>query len=477
VYLFSRGVYNVYFHPLARYPGSIWYTAYPLAQIRNFIEGTNTINTKKLHDKYGDVVRVAKDTLSFIDPAVSKDIYIRSGREELMKDPTAYRPAPGSVPNIIHIRDKKEHAQHRSLLANSFSERAMRDQEPLIMKYVNLLIQRLHEHCHDGPLDMSQVYNWTTFDLISDLSYGEPFGCLEGFQTHPWMKWQFAALKASSYRALARKFPFGMEIMHMLVPEMASVLEKGRSMFEFTKEKSLNRIRAKTDRKDFVSAVMENDKDVHLTDEQMISLFNTLVLAGSETTATALTGVTSLLAENRDKLAKVTKEVRDTFKTEDEITIITANSLKYMNAVLMEAIRIFPPVPGGGPRLTKGDEEIAGHFVPKGTIVFYHQYSSYHTERNFKDPEEYVPERWLDDERYANDNKTAFRPFLSGPRNCIGINLANTEMRLILARILWNFDLGEPTWKGRYTEGRRVFVLWEKPALMLNLIPRRDMAN
>jgi len=410
--------------------------------------------------------------LSFIDPAIIREVYIRPGREEVPKNPSSYTPMPGCVPNIFHIRDQKEHAAHRSLLAHSFSEKAMHDQEPLIMKYVNLLIQRLHERCEDGPFDMVEVYNWMTFDLIGDLSYGEPFNCLEDFKTHPWMHWQSMALRAGTYRSVARKLPFGRSLVKLFIPDMLNVVAQGRQMLEFTKARSLKRLHAQTERKDFVSAVIENDKTLHMTEAQMISLFNTLVVVGSETTATALCAVTSLLAENRDKLAKLTKEVRETFKKEEDITIVTANGLKYLNAVLTEALRIFPPAPNGGPRRTKQDEEIAGYWVPKGTVLYYHQYSSYHSARHFKDPEKFVPERWLDDPEYVTDNKAALKPFSAGPRNCIGINLANTEMRIVLSRILWNFDLGMPNWKGKYTDSQRVFILWEKTPLMVDLIPR-----
>ena len=62
---------------------------------------------------------------------------------------------------------------------------------------------------------------------------------------------------------------------------------------------------------------------------------------------------------------------------------------------------------------------------------------------NFHRPRDFVPERWLDDAppEFANDDRAALQPFSVGTRNCIGRNLAYAEMRLILAKMLFHFDL------------------------------------
>lgn len=92
-----------------------------------------------------------------------------------------------------------------------------------------------------------------------------------------------------------------------------------------------------------------------------------LVVAGSETTATTLSGATYLLLTHPDVLEKLNQEVRSAFKSADEININSVGKLSYMLAVLNEALRMYPPVtsnllrevpPGGG--------QIAGHYVAGG---------------------------------------------------------------------------------------------------------------
>lgn len=109
-----------------------------------------------------------------------------------------------------------------------------------------------------------------------------------------------------------------------------------------------------------------------LTSQQNISLeqiqanCGVLIIAGSETTATLLSGVTFLLLQRPETLKKLTEEVRTTFKTEGEIDLTSVNKLTYMFACLDEALRMYPPVPLGLPRLSpKGGAQVSGHFIPQ----------------------------------------------------------------------------------------------------------------
>lgn len=89
-------------------------------------------------------------------------------------------------------------------------------------------------------------------------------------------------------------------------------------------------------------------------------------MAGSETTATALSGATHLLCANPGVLAKLTEEVRSAFSSEQEITLLSVQKLKYMLAVLDESIRMFPPVPSMSPRVVhKGGDVFCDTFLPE----------------------------------------------------------------------------------------------------------------
>ena len=63
---------------------------------------------------------------------------------------------------------------------------------------------------------------------------------------------------------------------------------------------------------------------------------------------------------------------------------------------------------------------VCGQFVPCGTTVGINQYAAYRSPENFKDPYEFVPERWLDDNEFVSDKRAVFQPFSTGARNCLG---------------------------------------------------------
>jgi cytochrome P450 len=89
---------------------------------------------------------------------------------------------------------------------------------------------------------------------------------------------------------------------------------------------------------------------------------------------------------------------------------------------------------------------------------------------NFIDPDVFLPERWLlEDERFANDHREAVQPFMFGPRDCLGVKVAMHELRLVVAKLLYKFDLAELCEESRDWTNQKVYTLWDKPPLMCQL--------
>lgn len=112
-------------------------------------------------------------------------------------------------------------------------------------------------------------------------------------------------------------------------------------------------------------------------------------------------------------------------------------------------------------------------------MVMVYQTSTFRNPANFADPDSFRPERWLPathplyDPMFANDNHESFRPFSFGTRDCIGKNLAYSELRVVISRILHRFDYTlEPGQEG-WLDNARVFVVWEKPGIRVRLTERR----
>lgn len=268
---------------------------------------------------------------------------------------------------------------------------------------------------------MTKWYNWTTFDIISDLAFGEPFGCLKDSSYHPWVALIFASTKQGLLLAQLRRHWWGLEsfirqhLLRYIAPSRAQNMQLAVA-------KVAKRMAAE-DRPDFMRAMLGKDTDGKdkLTTQQITLNAQALILAGSETTATVLSATTYLLGTHPEVWAKLQEEVLSSFSSEDDIDILSVQQPKYMHAVLSEALRMYPPVPGPAPRrVPKGGNLVCDRFLPKGTTILGWQWAILRSPENFTLPDSFIPERWLGDERFANDRKDAYQPFSHGPRNCIG---------------------------------------------------------
>ena len=112
-----------------------------------------------------------------------------------------------------------------------------------------------------------------------------------------------------------------------------------------------------------------------MTREEIIGNSGILLVAGSETTATLLSGATYRLLTNPTVLKKLQLEVRGAFKSDKEMSLLSAGNpslLPYMEAVLTESLRMYPPVPASLPRVTGPEGDIIdGQFVPANVCCLY----------------------------------------------------------------------------------------------------------
>jgi cytochrome P450 len=179
--------------------------------------------------------------------------------------------------------------------------------------------------------------------------------------------------------------------------------------------------------------VSAQDEDgTRMTDRQLRDEMMTLYLAGHETTALTLSWSWYLLAQHPEAEAKLVGEwtavLGGRSPTPDDLP-----RLQYTEAVITEAMRVYPPVYLIGREATK-DLELGGYRVKKGYTVFMSQWVAHRDPRYFPDPEKFTPERWLDG-LAKRLPKYAYFPFGGGPRVCIGNTFALMEAAVILATV------------------------------------------
>ncbi|KAL9591972.1 MAG: hypothetical protein Q9179_007191, partial [Wetmoreana sp. 5 TL-2023] len=134
-----------------------------------------------------------------------------------------------------------------------------------------------------------------------------------------------------------------------------------------TQSINIVRINRKTDRKDFYTRILENREPGAFSDVQLAAHASDFVLAGSETSSTCLSTITYYLLKTPTVAEKLKREIRGAFASYEDINATSTTTLEYMNAVIQEAMRIYPPLPFGIPRVVpEGGDTVGGHFLPAG---------------------------------------------------------------------------------------------------------------
>jgi len=201
------------------------------------------------------------------------------------------------------------------------------------------------------------------------------------------------------------------------------------------------RRREGTDRGDLLSlllAARDQDTGEAMSDQQLHNETLTLILAGHETTANALSWTWYLLSQHPEPERKLHRELAEVLAGRAP-TVADLPSLRYTAMVIEESMRLYPPVWAVG-RSPVADDEILGFAIPKGASVMLCQWLTHRHPDFWEEPERFDPERFSPD-RIAKRPHYAYFPFGGGPRQCIGNTLALTEATLILAAVAQKYRL------------------------------------
>ncbi|MGD1805559.1 cytochrome P450 [Dapis sp. BLCC M126] len=171
-----------------------------------------------------------------------------------------------------------------------------------------------------------------------------------------------------------------------------------------------------------------------MTDQEIRDELITMLVAGHETTATALAWAVYWVHKQPEVYQKLMEELATLEGNTDPMTIFR---LPYLTAVCQETLRIYPVVILTFPRRTKQPVDLQGYHLEAGTMIMGSIYLTHHREDLYPEPKKFKPERFL--ERQFSPYE--YLPFGGGSRRCLGMALANFEMRLVLATLLSNFEM------------------------------------
>ena len=342
--------------------------------VRALIRGKLPQWVHTLHLTYASpIVRISPSELSFTSSEAWRDIYsYRPGRAPFEKDLGVYGKPPNGVHSLL-TAPNDDHARMRRVLDHAFSDKAYREQAPIVVGYIDNLVKRL-QHQIDGPshgrVDPVKWYNWMSFDVIGDLSFGRSFDCLKTQTYHPWVEMIFGNLKGICLMGACNRFTILRCVLPFLIPKR--IIRMMKEHWEATTANVESRLKLGTDRSDFMSPILTHNKGEksHLSHEELMSNASLFVIAGSESIATNLSGTTYYLLKNPDAMKRIKHEIDSKFTSEAQITSESVSSLTYLCACLSETHRIYPTaLTGQAMKVPPSGDTICGRQVPGGVSL------------------------------------------------------------------------------------------------------------
>ncbi|CAI6234808.1 unnamed protein product [Periconia digitata] len=470
---YGRVLYDAFLGPLSKFPGPKLRALSKVPGLYTTIIGRDAYVRSSLHEKYGPIVRVNPTELSFNGGAEAWEAIYSFKKPKPVRDPQFYAVGVNGCPDVV-TADEANHSRQRKILSTGFSDQAMKGYEPLLKSWAEKMVTEMAKLASKGgEVDMLKYLNCTTFDIMGDLAFGEGLGMLEDGELSPWVQTIFGAFKAGTFwRCVMQYSALTSWLVGQLLFNSKQVRVKQWENFEYCQSRMDKRLASEPAHSDLWSRILaKSDGAEKLSRDEFHSNAVTFMVAGTETTATALSGLIYLLHqdENRHALEKLKDEVRGRFSSVGDITLESLARLEYMHAIIQEGLRVYPPAPSQLPRRTPSAGMVVnGKFIPGDITIDVHPLATFKSSTHFKNPQQFRPERWLGNPEYKDDHLDAVEPFSYGPQNCLGKSLAWHEMRLLLAALILNFDV-ELAAESRNWIDQRIYVLWEKKPLMCAL--------
>ncbi|KAF9888971.1 hypothetical protein FE257_008141 [Aspergillus nanangensis] len=409
----------------------------------------------KLHRKYGHLVRMGPDLVSVGDPAAINVIYNAS--DKFQKSPF-YVPfmiydEEGLLPDPLVLSDKTMHTRMKKNAYSAYSMGSMLQLEPLVDAVTARLFKSLDEISGTAghACDLGQWLRLYVTDVIFAVTFGEDMDFMQ--KGDPIGMMSMLEYIAGDYVAIVgqipwlHKFLLGNGLVTSLVvgrnsPDGA-VLDLARAQVARFREKvSAQEVSGPCT---FVQRLLEQQqKDPSsITDRELITHAFGNITAGADTTAIAMRTIIFNVVKHPDIYHRLCREIRDEAKLSLPVSYADANALRYLDAVIKEALRIHPPngvmygrtVPAEG-------ATICGQYIPGGVEVGISPWVVHYDLELFPEPEKFQPERWLaDDSSLVARRRRALFAFSAGSHTCLGKNISLMEITKLVASFLVRYDI------------------------------------
>ncbi|KAD3337599.1 hypothetical protein R6Q59_027549 [Mikania micrantha] len=304
-------------------------------------------------------------------------------------------------------------------------------------------------------LDLQDVFRRFSFDVICKFSFGYDPKCLD--ESFPLSDLAVAfdlASRLSAQRAMTPS-PLVWKIKRLFnVGSEKRLQESIKTVNKFAQEviRQRNKLGCCCNHEDLLSRFMTTTKDPSYLRDIVISF----LLAGRDTIASSLTGLLWLLAQQPDVVSRIRAEALIVTQNKAMTCFEQLRELHYLQAVVYEGMRLFPPIQFNSKFCLQDDVLPDGTFIKKGTRVTYHSYAMGRMETIWgSDCLVFKPERWLKDGVFYQETPFKYPIFQAGYRMCLGKEMSLLEVKSVILSLLQRFDieLAHPTLTPRFSPG------------------------
>ncbi|KNB09089.1 hypothetical protein FOXG_09731 [Fusarium oxysporum f. sp. lycopersici 4287] len=410
--------------PLASLPGPRLGLLTPWQLRYHELRGKRTQYVHRMHQKYGNAVRVAPNEVVFSSLDAMKEIYLSKGSGF---DKTSFYNlfSQFGLRTMFSTLQKGPHSQRRRVIADRYANTNVNREASL--HGIQERSQNFIARCKDAPKQELDVYMFL---------HCYAFDCVTHHLFHP--HGSDSILQASDEETL-HEAVFDNSLVRRLLnyyhPTLGSVAGKlglfGKSRgIPRATELVLNGVK-KGGVADFTLVSRMQEEKFGMGTFDIASECMDHMLAGIETTGDALCFLMWQISQ--PGYTFIQERLRDEFRANPDVP---SDQLEYLEAVVKEGLRVFPSIPMSLPRcVPEGGATVDGHWLPGGTIVSCQPYSMHRMDEGvFPRPDSFEPQRWLEEKGSAERNRLFF-VFSNGGRACIGRHLAIVEMKTLLRDI------------------------------------------
>ncbi|BFF97767.1 cytochrome P450 4d8 [Drosophila madeirensis] len=419
--------------------------------------------------KYGNLQRVwilNRLLVMSADPEINEQLL--GSQEHLVKHPV-YRVLGQWLGNGLLLSDGKVWHQRRKIITPTFHFSILEQFVEVFDHQSNICVERLAPRANGRTFDVYRHICKAALDIIAETAMGTKIHA-QAADSSPYaeavsectalLSWRFMSVYLQVELLFTLTHPHLKWRQTQLIRTMheftTKVIEERRRTLEEQQREKLSATSPDDDvgrkrRMALLDVLLQASVDGRpLTNDEIREEVDTFMFEGHDTTTSALSFCLHVLARHPQVQEKMLEEILQVIGTDRSrpVTIRDLNEFKYLECVIKESLRLYPPVPLVGRKLQTdfkyNHSKFGSGVIPAGSEVLLGIYGIQRLPSAFPQVEEFIPERHENGERFA---PFTFIPFSAGPRNCIGQKFALLEMKMMLAKIVREYELlplGEP---------------------------------